>query len=99
MRGLRLVSAVLCLWAAIAVRPAAADEASDAFHAAIAGAYRHYREASHYLETGNAELGELALDQFVAEWKALAAHYAERPPPAYARDTEFAATLTATVRS
>jgi len=95
MRGLRLVSALLFWVAALYPPPAAADEATEAFHAAIAGAYRHYREASHYLETGNAELGELALDQFLAEWKALAARYAEMPPPAYAKDTEFAETLTA----
>lgn len=95
MRGLRLVSAVLCLWTAIAVRPAAADEATDAFHTAVAGAYRHYREAIHYHETGNAELGDLALDQFLAEWKALAARYADKPPPAYANDAAFAETLTA----
>jgi hypothetical protein len=95
MRGLRLVSALLFLVAALRPPPAAADEATEAFHAAIAGAYRHYREASHYLETGNAELGELALDQFLAEWKALAARYAEKPPPAYAKDAEFAETLTA----
>jgi hypothetical protein len=95
MRGLRLVSALLCLWAAFAVRPAAADEATDAFHTAVAGAYRHYREAIHYHETGNAELGDLALDQFLAEWKALDARYGDKPPPAYAKDAAFAETLTA----
>lgn len=93
MRGLRLVSAALCLLAAIIALPAAADEATDAFHAAVASAYRHYREAVHYQETGNTDLGELALDQFVAEWKALAARYADKPPPAYAKDAAFAATL------
>jgi len=95
MRGLRLVSAVLCLLAALAPCPAAADEATDAFHAAVAGAYRQYREAIHYHETGNSELAELALDQFLAEWKSLAARYADKPPPAYAKDADFAETLTA----
>jgi len=94
MRGLRMVSALLCLWAAPAA-PAAADEATDAFHAAVAGAYRHYREALHYHETGNADLAELALDQFVAEWKALAARYADKAPPAYAKDAAFAEALAA----
>jgi hypothetical protein len=95
MRGLRLVSAVLCLLAAFAARPAAADEATDAFHAAVAGAYRHYREAVHYHETGNSDLAELALDQFLAEWKALAQRFADKAPPAYATDVAFAETLTA----
>jgi hypothetical protein len=95
MRGLRLVSAVLCLVAAFGAGPAAADEATDAFHAAVAGAYRHYREAIHYYETGNSDLGELAFEQFVAEWKTLAARYADKPPPAYAKDEAFAETLSA----
>ena len=94
MRGLRLVSMVLCLVAALAPRPAAADGATDSFHEAVAGAYRHYREAIHYYETGNTELGELALDQFATAWKALAARHAAKPPPAYAKDGAFAATLT-----
>jgi hypothetical protein len=95
MRGLRLVSAVLCLAAGLCAPPAAADAATEEFHAAVAGAYRHYREAIHYHETGNADLGDLALDQFLADWKALAAHYADKPPPAYAKDAAFAETLTA----
>ena len=95
MRGLRLVSAVLCLLAAFSACPAAADEATDAFHAAVAGAYRHYREAIHYHETGNSELAELALDQFLAEWRALEYRYADKPPPAYAKYPAFAGTLTA----
>lgn len=95
MRGLRLVSAVLCVAAALAPGPAAADEATDAFHAAVVGAYRHYREAIHYYETGNGDLGELALDQFAAEWKALAARYAGKPPPGYAKDEAFSDTLRA----
>jgi len=95
MRGLRLVSAVLCLVAALAPRPAAADEGTDAFHAAVAGAYQHYREAVHYYETGNRDLGELALDEFAAAWKALAGRYAAKPPPAYAKDSAFAETLAA----
>lgn len=95
MRGLRLVSAVLCLVAALSPRPAAADEATDAFHAAVAGAYRHYREAIHYYETGNSDLGDLSFDQFAAAWKALTARYAGQPPPAYAKDEAFAETLSA----
>lgn len=94
MRGLRLVSVALCLWMALPFR-AAADEATDTFHAAVADAYRHYREAFHYYETGNAELGELALDQFVGAWKALGARYAEKPPPGYAKDAAFAEALDA----
>ena len=94
MRGLRLVSVALCLWVALPLH-AAADEATDAFHAAVADAYRHYREAFHYYETGNAELGELALDQFVGAWKALGTRYAEKPPPGYANDAAFAEALDA----
>ncbi len=95
MRGLRIVSVVLCLWALVPVGRAADDEATEAFHAAVAAAYRHYREAVHYHETGNAELADLALDQFVADWKALAARYAEKAPPGYAKDEAFAETLAA----
>jgi hypothetical protein len=94
MRGLRFVSALLCLWALLP-GPAAADEATDAFHAAVAGAYRSYREAVHYHETGNVDLAELALDEFVAAWKAVEARYAGKPPPAYAKDAAFAETLAA----
>lgn len=95
MRGLRLVSAALFLATALAAPPATADEAADAFHAAVAGAYQHYREAIHYYETGNSDLGELAFDQFLAGWKALATRYAGNPPPAYAKDADFAETLSA----
>jgi hypothetical protein len=95
MRGLRLVSAALGLVAALAPWPAAADETTDAFHAAVAGAYRHYRDAMHYYETGNSDLGELAFEQFAAEWKALAARYAATPPPGYAKDETFAESLSA----
>lgn len=95
MRGLRLVSAALFLAASLAPWPAAADEATDAFHAAVSGAYRHYREAMHYYETGNSDLGELAFEQFVAEWKALAARYSGAPPSAYAKDASFAESLSA----
>jgi hypothetical protein len=95
MRGLRLVSVMLCLLAAPLASRAAADAATDAFHAAIDGAYRHYREAIHYHETGNAELADLALDQFAAAWKALAARYADKAPPGYDKDPAFAETLKA----
>lgn len=94
MRGLRLVSAALGLMAALAA-PATADDATDAFHAAVADAYRQYREAIHYHETGNADLGDLALEQFVADWKAIEARYAASPPPGYANDAAFAEALTA----
>ena len=92
MRGLRMVSAALCLWAAI-LAPAAADETTDAFHAAVASAYRHYRESVHYFETSNADLAELALEQFIAEWKALAARYEAKAPPGYDQDPAFAEAL------
>jgi len=95
MCGLRIVSVVLCLLAWLPAVPAVADPATDAFHAAVADAYRHYREAMHYHETGNTELAELALDQFVEAWKGIAARYADKPPPAYAQDAAFAETLAA----
>lgn len=92
MRGLRIVSVILCLVAALP-GPAAADEATDGFHAAVAATYRHYREAVHYFETGNDELADLALDQFVAGWEALLERYGKSPPGAYAKDAAFAETL------
>ena len=85
MRGLRIVSVVLCLWAALAVPPAQADARTDAYHAAVAGAYRHYREAVHYLENGNVELGAFALDQFATAWRPIVSAYGTSPPPAYAK--------------
>jgi hypothetical protein len=94
MRGLRFVSALLWLLAALPAA-AAADEATDAFHAAVAAAYRPYREAVSYYESGNNELAEIALDEFVAAWKALESRYAEKPPPGYAKDARFAETLAA----
>jgi len=95
MRGFRIVSVVLCLWAAFAVPAARADAATDAFHAAVADAYRHYREAVHYLENDNPELAALALEEFHTVWDGVIRKYADSPPPAYTRDPSFKATLAA----
>lgn len=93
MRGLRIVSVALCLWAALAPMRALADPETDAYHAAVASAYRHYREAVHYFENGNDELGAFALEEFQAAWTVVIQKYADNPPPAYARDPIFKVTL------
>jgi hypothetical protein len=94
MRGLRKLPIAIGLALSLGSGPAAAGDTDD-FHAAVAGAYGHYREAYHYLETGNADLGAVALDAFVAAWKKLAERYAGKPPPAYAQDADFAEALAA----
>jgi hypothetical protein len=98
MLGLRIVSVLLCLWAALAPPRARADPATDAFHADMAAAYRHYREAVHYLENDNPELAALALEAFRGAWEDVVRRYAGAPPPGYARDAQFNDTL-ATVRA
>src|SRR5262245_11576181 len=91
--GLRMIAAVL-LVLAWPVPAQAADDETEAFHAAVAGAYRHYREAYHYLETGSTDLAGISLDDFIAAWKAIVERYADKPPPGYAKDAAFAETLT-----
>src|ERR1044071_1095793 len=92
VHGLRMIAVALAL-AMAAPSPATADDETDAFHAAVAGAYRHYREAYHYFETGSTDLAGISLDDFIAAWKAIVERYADKPPPGYAKDAAFAATL------
>jgi hypothetical protein len=95
MRGLRIVSVLLCLWSALTPAHALAEPATDAYHAAVAGAYRHYREAVHCFENDNAELGALALEEFQNAWSVVIRKYADDPPPSYAGDATFKDTLIA----
>ncbi|MCW5772837.1 MAG: hypothetical protein KIT16_14430 [Rhodospirillaceae bacterium] len=77
------------------VSPAAAETTPEAFYDAVAGAYAPYREAVHYLETGNAGLAALALDRADAEWRKVRARFADDPPKPYAGDLKWKATLAA----
>jgi hypothetical protein len=96
MHGLRLLTAMLPLALGMtAPARAAEDGQTAAFHAAIAAAYRPYREAYYYFETGNTELAALTLDDFAAAWAALVKRYADHPPPGYAKDDAFKVSLAA----
>jgi hypothetical protein len=63
------------------------------FQAAQSEAYAHYREAAFYTRTENIPVAALALDEFVSKWSALVRRYADDPPPAYASDPRWKATL------
>lgn len=88
MRGLRNLAVAALLWAAGSILPAAAETAED-FHAAVAAAYAPYREAVHYLETGNAGLASLAIERAQDEWRKVEATYAPAPPDAFAKDSKW----------
>lgn len=93
MRRWRFLAILAWLCTGMMPGPARADDATDAFHAAMADAYRHYREAAHYAETGNAAMGTIALDDFLAAWSAVIERFGDRKPKGYAADTAFKSSL------
>jgi len=92
MRGLRNLAVAVLFWAAGSVLPAAAGSAED-FHAAVAAAYAPYREAVHYLETGNTGLAGLAIERAQDEWRKVEATFAPAPPDAFAKDPKWRESL------
>jgi hypothetical protein len=92
MRGLRNLAVAALVWAGGCILSAAAETAED-FHAAVAAAYAPYREAVHYLETGNAGLAGLAIERAQDEWRKVEATYAPAPPDAFAKDPKWSESL------
>ena len=89
MRGLRNLAAAALIATATAVPGTRAAEPANAFHAAVAAAYEPYREAVHYLETGNAGLASLALERARDAWRKVEARFADAPPDAFANDAKW----------
>ncbi|MGH7005000.1 MAG: hypothetical protein ACREIP_13720, partial [Alphaproteobacteria bacterium] len=92
MRGLRNLAGLLVAWV-LAVTGAGAAETVQNFHEAVAAAYGPYREAVHYLETGNAGLAALAIERAQDQWRKVEARFAAAPPEAFARDEKWRETL------
>ena len=95
--ALALLAALLwppLLWPA-AARADATPEFLAAFLEASAEAYAPYRGAMSYLHTGNAGLAALALDAMAARWAALSGRFRDQPPPAFAEDPAWRASLDA----
>ena len=64
-----------------------------AFEGALRSAYGDYRAALVQTSLGNAEATSKALTGFQTKWLELAATWRETPPPQYADDAGYAATL------
>lgn len=79
----------------IAVLGAGAARAGSVhdFHAGLADATRHYREASFYLRTGNDSLAAYELEQLDDKWHALVERFQGVPPDLYSKDPEWKKTL------
>ena len=87
---MRLVCAVCVLAATLASTPVrAADVVTDAMQAA----YVPYRAALFRTNSKAQAESEQAIAQARAQWQALSARHAARPPAPYDRDPGFAATL------
>ena len=67
---------------------AAADEATDAFHAAVADAYRHYREAFHYPKPAMPIWPSSPSSSASATGRP-GARFAAKPPPGYANERDL----------
>ncbi len=64
------------------------------FHAAVADAYTHYREAGFYLRTGNPMVASFGLQDMSDKWQAIIKSFAKSPPGIYANDKSWESTLT-----
>jgi hypothetical protein len=94
MPGLRNLAAAAALLLAGAALARAGESVED-FHRSVAAAYEPYREAVHYLETGNSGLAALALERARDEWRRVASRFAEAPPAPFAKDARWKETLAA----
>ena len=66
---------------------------ADEFHAAVADATGHYREALFYVRRGNASLAAFELEALVRKWDAVMDRFAGAPPDAYAKDGKWRQSL------
>lgn len=83
---------MLCLVGMTFGAPARADGA-DEFHAGVADAYGHYREAFFYLRRENPMTAAFELEAFGDKWRAIEGRFAAAPPVPYAGDAAWAKTL------
>jgi hypothetical protein len=90
--GLARLSTACLLLALLWPALARADETAD-FLKASAEAYRPYRGAVVYLHTGNAGIAALALEEMAERWARVCGRYRARPPPAFAADPSWRASL------
>ncbi len=84
--------ALLFLLLAVAPAPAGATTMREA-EAAIAAAYAEYRAALFCSNQNDRAGTEAAIDAFAAAWSRLAEAWHHSPPPQYAKDPEFPATV------
>ena len=89
--GLAIVIVLLAVYSPGPARAAAVHD----FHAAVAGAFTHYRESMYYLRTGNGAVALFQLEQLAVKWDAIEQRFATAPPNIYAKDTAWADTLSA----
>jgi hypothetical protein len=91
MRPLRNLAALAVL-SVLFGSPAAAAPA-EAFHEAVAAAYDPFREAVHYLETGNAGLAALALERARDAWRQVEGKFVATPPQGFKDDPTWRESL------
>lgn len=86
---------VFALALAVAGSPPSGAKAGGAgeFHAAVAEATGHYREALFYVRRGNAAVAAFELDALVRKWDAVMDRFADAPPDAYAKDEKWRQSL------
>jgi hypothetical protein len=89
--GLAIVIVLLAFHTAGPARAAAVHD----FHAAVAGAFGHYRLVMYSLRTGNQAIALFELDRMAANWKTIEQRFAASPPDIYANDPAWRDTLDA----
>lgn len=92
-RGIRRFTVAIA-FALTAASPCLADDL-DSLLGEMDGAYGHYRQAMFYLRTGNPAVAGFDLKQMRAKWSAILENYADDPPPPFAADADFGASLSA----
>lgn len=90
--GFMPMAAFAFVFAAAVPSVAKAGE-EDEFHAAVAAATGHYREALFYVRRGNAAVAAFELDALVKKWDAVMDRFADAPPDAYAKDAKWRQSL------
>ncbi len=79
----RRLSVALIAWIILAAAPAAAGELTD-FNDAVEKVAVHYRTATGYLRTGNADLAAIEVEDMRRAWANLAKQFGNKAPDAFA---------------
>ena len=74
--GLAIVIVLLAIYSPGPARAAAVHD----FHAAVAGAFGHYRLVMYSLRTGNQAIALFELERMAAKWKTIQKAFAPPPP-------------------